>query len=174
MCCYHGGGPGQSATIKLQHLGVETWSTWNLEGVVEAAWCQAEDQITLLCLCWSLLWPMIIERTRPCTWRENCCSIRVVIVPEWWVLHAGILIRRVRWKNCPCLTTSGRWGVSVNWDNGCKSRLPHNFPKFPQFSRDDQHPHDKKMGGVKVWPILHLRSLYTLSVIHYFHLLFPL
>ena len=165
---------GQSTTIKLQHLEIETWSTWNLDGAVEAAWCQAEDQITLLCLCWSLLWPMIIVRACPCTWRENCCSIRFVIVPEWWVLHAGILIRRVRWKNCPCLTTSGRWGVSVNWDDGCKSRLPHNFPKFPQFRRDDQHPHDKKMGGVKVWPILHLRSHYTSPLIHYFHLIFTL
>ena len=53
--------------------------------------------------------------------------------------------------NCPWVMSASRWdinqessmeklsvsynlrvlrGVSVNWDNGCKSRLPHNFPNL--------------------------------------------
>ena len=97
--------------------------------------------------------------------------------------------------NCPWVMSASRWdinqegsmeklsvsynlrvlrGVSVNWDDGSKSRLPYNFPKFPQFSRDDQHPQDKKMGGVKVWPILHLRPHYPTSTIHYLRLLIAL
>ena len=135
------------------------------------------------------------------SWRSDHSSMFMLITPLTNDNSKGVpvhLTRKLLFNsscNCPWVMSASRWdinqessmeklsvsynlrvlrGVSVNWDDGSKSRLPYNFPKFPQFSRDDQHPHDKKMGGVKVWPILHLRSHYPTSIIHYFPLLIAL